>query len=202
VSFVGAVRPLVQGENSTVRRSHAAALASSFVLSSFTVFAVTAVVGGGLGVGAVPYSLRLGVCAAAGVALACVDALRVRRGRTCSVGAQRQTPRSLMSTRSPLAACVAWGADTGLVVSTVRVTGLSWLGLLLVLAHVVPWWSGVAYGLAFALPLLGLLLWPPPRSAAPWRTPALTHHLLSLLRSAQWTGVVLMLAPAAAAMLR
>ena len=201
MSFVGTVRPLVQGENSATGRGHAAALALSFVLSSFTVFAVVAATGGGLGVGAVPYRLRLAACAAAGVALACVDALRVRRGRTCSVGARRQTPRSLMSTRSPLVACVAWGADTGLVVTTVRVTGLSWLGILLVLTHVVPWWAGVAYGLAFAMPLLALLLWRP-RSAAPWGTPALTRRLLSLLRGAQWTGVVLMLAPAAAALLR
>ena len=201
MSFVGTVRPLVQGEHSTPRRSLAAALAASFVLSSFTVFAVTAVVGSGLGVGAVPYGLRLGACALAGVALACVDAFRVRHGRICSVGARRQTPRSLMSTRSPVAACLAWGADTGLVVTTVRVTGLSWLALLLVLTHVVPWWAGLAYGLAFALPLLGLLLWQA-RPATSWSTPALTRHLLSLLHSAQWIGVVLMLAPAAAALVR
>ena len=57
-----------------------------------------------------------------------------------------------------------WGLDAGLVVTTYRVTSLSWAALAVTFFGVVPWWSGLAYALGFSIPLLAVILSVPKRT--------------------------------------
>lgn len=65
----------------------------------------------------------------------------------------RQTPRHLFFRYGPAVGALLWGLDTGAVVTTFRVSSLSWAALSLAVLGLAPWWSGIAYGLGFILPL-------------------------------------------------
>lgn len=70
---------------------------------------------------------------------------------------RRQASRSL-SGRFPLPmAGFLWGADTGSVFSTFRASAASWGALALSFAGWGPWWVGIAYAVAFCLPLAALI---------------------------------------------
>ncbi len=78
---------------------------------------------------------------------------------------RRQTPRHWYPRFGADAAGLLWGLDAGLVATTIRVTSLSWAGLSIVLLGLTPWWSGLAYGLGFVLPLAISLVVPRANSA-------------------------------------
>ena len=51
-----------------------------------------------------------------------------------------------------------WGFDTGLAVTTIRVAAATWGAILLTLLGLSGWQTGIAYGLAFAIPIT-ILMW-------------------------------------------
>jgi hypothetical protein len=67
----------------------------------------------------------------------------------------RQTPKRLqfLGEHSWVTPYV-WGLDTGLLVTTYRVSFCSWLLLLLTLVGVAPPWAGVVNGISFVFPLM------------------------------------------------
>ncbi|MFI6496709.1 hypothetical protein [Nonomuraea typhae] len=90
----------------------------------------------------------------AAVAGVVVDLSAILRG-SMSVGFRRQTAKSLAHTSdtwwvTPL----LWGADTGIIGTTYRVSFTSWLLLLSAILGAAPAWSGAVYGLCFAVPLI------------------------------------------------
>lgn len=136
-----------------------------------------------------PAALRLALVGVASVAGIALDLRAVLR-RSYSVGLDRQTPRALSHSGmewwvTPL----IWGADTGLILTTYRVSFCSWLLLVLAAVGAAPPWSGLLYGLSFMVPLLVAMSRPEPeacdvdggRRAGP--SPA-----------AQWLGVASMVA--------
>ncbi|TMD16163.1 MAG: hypothetical protein E6J00_01205 [Chloroflexi bacterium] len=78
---------------------------------------------------------------------------------------RRQTPKQLFHRFGPSAGALLWGLDTGLVVTTFRVTSLSWAALALAALGLVPWWSGLLYAIGFTVPAAALVLAVP---AHPW----------------------------------
>ena len=97
---------------------------------------------------------------------------------------RRQTPRHWYPRFGADAAGLFWGLDAGLVVTTIRVTSLSWAGLSIVLLGLAPWWSGLAYGLGFVLPLaISLAV---PRSASVQPTPEPIWLLERLHKAEHW----------------
>lgn len=75
--------------------------------------------------------------------------------RHWTLGVARQTPKRLQFLgEHTWITPYAWGVDTGLVVTTYRVSFCSWLLLLLALIGIAPPWAGVIYGMSFAIPLL------------------------------------------------
>jgi len=85
---------------------------------------------------------------------AAIDVRAIRRG-SFSVGLRRQTPKALAHlSRLWWVTPLLWGLDTGLIWTTFRVSFCSWILLLLVLLGVAPAWSGLVYGLCFAIPLV------------------------------------------------
>lgn len=71
---------------------------------------------------------------------------------------RRQTPKQLEDRLGPARAAFVWGLDTGLVVTTFRVTSLSWAALALTLLGLVPWWAGSIYALGFTVPVAAFIL--------------------------------------------
>lgn len=84
---------------------------------------------------------------------AALDLRAIIRG-SFSVGPHRQTPKALWQQAGEWwVAPLLWGADTGLIWTTYRVSFCSWLLLLLAAIGIAPAWSGLIYGLALAIPL-------------------------------------------------
>ena len=51
-----------------------------------------------------------------------------------------------------------WGFDTGLAITTIRVAAATWGAILLTLLCLSGWQTGIAYGLAFTIPIT-ILMW-------------------------------------------
>jgi hypothetical protein len=51
-----------------------------------------------------------------------------------------------------------WGFDTGLAITTIRVAAATWGAMLLTVLCLSSWQTGIAYGLAFTIPIT-ILLW-------------------------------------------
>lgn len=66
---------------------------------------------------------------------------------------KRQTPQRWMWVLSPRVTGFFWGLDTGSMVTTFRASASSWAVFVVAFAQDAPWWIGVIYGLAFAIPL-------------------------------------------------
>ena len=130
----------------------------AFVTGATAVFALASLLGSALGLAAVPIHWRVGLGAAGLLTLAAVDVRASRRSTYCPLGWLRQTPKSLMYRRSVTTVAAVWGFDTGLAVTTVRVAAMTWGAILLVGLGLSAWFTGVGYGLGFALPFL-VLLW-------------------------------------------
>lgn len=137
-------------------------LSGGFIAAAVAIYALVWVVGydviGAFHVGA----LTAWVGAAAMAAYLAID-LRIFGLSTPTW--RRQTPRHWYPRFGADAAGLLWGLDAGLVVTTIRVTSLSWAGLTIVLLGLTPWWSGLAYGLGFVLPMAISLLVPRATSA-------------------------------------
>ncbi|MFI6458345.1 hypothetical protein ACIBF6_43210 [Streptosporangium amethystogenes] len=70
---------------------------------------------------------------------------------------QRQTPQQHFYRFGPTRGALLWGLDTGLVLTTFRVTSLTWAALGVTLFGLVPWWAGLAYALGFTLPSFAMV---------------------------------------------
>lgn len=72
----------------------------------------------------------------------------------------RQTPRLLKERRGGV---FIWGLDTGLMVTTVRITFLTWIALLISAVGFATWTSLYAYALGFVVPLTVMVVFVRPR---------------------------------------
>ncbi len=70
---------------------------------------------------------------------------------------QRQTPQQHFFRRGPVAGALLWGLDTGLVVTTFRVTSMTWVAIAVSLLGLVPWWAGVFYAAGFVIPSIVMI---------------------------------------------
>jgi hypothetical protein len=76
----------------------------------------------------------------------------------CPVGLRRQTPRGLKYRHSMMMVASIWGFDTGLAITTFRVAAATWGAILLTVLGFSGWQTGIAYGIAFTIPLT-VLMW-------------------------------------------
>lgn len=133
-------------------------LGAAFVSGATAVFALVYVLGRLTGVAELPLDWRVGLGAAGLLTLAAIDVRATRKSTYCQLGWRRQTPQSLMHRRSPTFVAAAWGLDTGLAITTVRVAAITWGAILLAGLGLSAWFAGLGYGLGFALPFV-VLLW-------------------------------------------
>jgi hypothetical protein len=154
------MEPFVQGPShrrpERIRAS--ITLGAAFVCAATMVFALVYLVGEAVGVGQVPTDWRIGLAAGGLFALSALDVRATRRATYCPLSWRRQTPKSLVSRRSATLVAAAWGFDTGLPVTTVRVAAITWGAVLLACLGLSAWSVGLAYGLGFAVPFV-ILLW-------------------------------------------
>lgn len=126
--------------------------AVGFTASSLVVFATASSIGR-LAAETVPAEVRVvGVLAALLTSMA-IDGYTIKRKTWCPVTPNRQTPKMIYYRHGARRAALAWGLDTGLIVTTYRVSSISWALLLLALMGVTPWWVGLAYSAGFVVPL-------------------------------------------------
>jgi hypothetical protein len=142
----------VQGTATGKGGRYLAVLAAGHVATAGVLFALLAQVGWLVHLYAPPF-FQAGAITLAAIAGIAFDVTAVRRGNF-SLGPHRQTPKVLAHDPHrwwipPL----LWGIDTGLVVTTYRVSFCSWVLLVMTLTGFAPGWSGLAYGLGFTLPL-------------------------------------------------
>ena len=135
-----------------------AVFATAFVGGAIVIFALASLAGTGARVTAIPLQWRAFAVAACLLALALVDVLSLRRKSYCLLGMWRQARQSLIRNHRVTAVAAVWGFDTGLAITTFRVAAVTWGALILTLFGFASWWSGIAYGLAFTVPLLAFLL--------------------------------------------
>lgn len=141
-------------------------LALGFVGSSSAVF------GALYGIGAVwgqhlPTTARHGAAVLLLAACAAADVAMLWAGRTYSVGWSRQTPRRAVHQLGDRLGALVWGLDTGLVVTTFRISAATWAALGLAALNVAPAWAGFAYGIGFVGPLAVSVLRPRGRTERP-----------------------------------
>lgn len=152
--------PFVQGPSH--RRSEriraSLALGAAFVGAATAVYAGAYLLGGLVGLGDLPNDSRVGLGAVGLFALAAVDVRATKRSTYCPLSLRRQTPKSLVHRRSATLVAAAWGFDTGLAVTTVRVAAVTWGAVLLAGLQLSAWSVGIAYGAAFAVPFV-IMLW-------------------------------------------
>jgi hypothetical protein len=134
---------------------------SGFTVASATTFALAWLIG--TLAGRLPAStggLRIAIAVGP---FAVLEAVELARGRSvCALGPRRQTPKSIASRRGPMAAGLAWGLDTGTVISTYRTSAVSWAALGATVLGMGAPWLGCVYAAAFVVPLVLLT------SAAAW----------------------------------
>jgi hypothetical protein len=186
------IRPFVQGDSQLGRQR-----ARSFILiltvahvstATLTVFVLSQL--GDVVTGVLPaftIAVVLGVASVGGLVF---DVVAAARGRM-SLGLRRQTAKELAHTTdtwwvTPL----LWGADTGIVGTTYRVSFSSWVLLLAAVLGVAPPWAGAVYGMAFAIPLVLSVSLGDPTSSGLMRS----QRLWTNVRGAQLLGVVVMAA--------
>lgn len=126
--------------------------AGAFTVSSLVVFGIANAIGQ-LAVRAVPAGVRVVAVLVVLLAIMAVDGYTIRRKTWCPGTPVRQTPKMIFYRHGAHRAALAWGLDTGLVVTTYRVSSMSWALLLLALMGATPWWIGLAYAAGFVVPL-------------------------------------------------
>jgi hypothetical protein len=132
-------------------------LGVAFVSGATAAFALAHLLGRALGVTHLPLDWRTGFGAVGLLALAVIDLRAIRSSTYCRLGWIRQTPKSLIRRRSVTTVAAVWGFDTGLALTTVRVAAITWGAFLLVGLGLSAWFTGIGYGLGFAVPFLALL---------------------------------------------
>lgn len=138
----------------------AGAFTAAFLAGALTIFAIVNAGGAALGFAQLPFQWRIGLAGAGLLSLAAVDLRAIAKSTYCPIGWRRQTPRILMRRYRMIVAATVWGFDTGLIVTTFRVAAVGWGALFLTALGLLPLWTGLGYGLAFALPFLILLMRP------------------------------------------
>ena len=164
MSFIGTLRPLVKGNapGHLSDRQPAIILALGFTISALMLYAVLSFAGA-LVLGDARSTMGALLAAVMGLLLG-FDALRARRPGAMGLSWRRQTPKSFEPRYGVSRAALLWGLDAGLVVTTIRVTSLSWAALTVTFLGLVPWWSGLAYALGFTAPVLTMILAVPRRA--------------------------------------
>lgn len=88
------------------------------------------------------------------VASLLLDAYSLLRKSWCPVTLRRQTPKAILREHGAKRAALAWGLDAGMVVTTFRVSSISWAVLVLATLGMAPWWLGLGYAGGFVVPFL------------------------------------------------
>ena len=164
MSFIGYLRPLVQGRaaGDPPLRRPVAALAAGFTTSAFIVTAVVHALGAALTGGLhLSVSVRIAVASVFLVGFALLDSGKLPFGTPMW---RRQTPKRLHYMFGATRGALLWGIDTGLMVTTFRVTSLTWATLTLAFLGLLPWWAGLAYAAGFVVPAAVLILLVPART--------------------------------------
>ncbi len=158
--MVGTIGPLVQGALPRLRHrlEITALFVAGFLGGAVIMFIVLHLLGLAAQLQVLPLTSRRAIAAAGLVALALMDVWARSRGAYCPLGLRRQTPRSLRRRHSLRALASVWGFDTGLAMTTFRVTAATWGAMLLTMLGLSGWQTGVAYGMAFAIPV-AILMW-------------------------------------------
>lgn len=134
-----------------------ASFAVAFIAAATLVFAAASFAGDVVRA-LVPAPSRAAAAAGLLLVLAVVDVLSLRARVYCVLGAKRQARQTLIRKYSVPVVAAIWGFDTGLAVTTFRVSALTWAAFVLSFLGFAPWWSGAVYGVALAGPMLVLLL--------------------------------------------
>jgi hypothetical protein len=151
--------------------SIAAVFVAAFIGAAVATFALAGAGATALGITQLPMHWRVAMAGLGLLVMAAVDLRSMSRSTYCPLGWRRQTPRMLLRRHHMLVVATLWGFDTGLVVTTIRVAAVSWGALSLAALGLAPRWTGVAYGVGFALPYLMLLVRPRLGRAAIAATP-------------------------------
>jgi hypothetical protein len=172
----------------------AISFAIAFVAGAALMFGLVAFAGELLGLATLPLHVRATIAAAVLIVLAAIDLVAISKSTYCPIGWRRQTPRVLLRRYDLRVAALLWGFDTGLLVTTFRVAAVSWGALLLTALGLARAWTGISYGLGFAIPFLFLVFRPrlgrASRSAAP-EEPGLAA-MLGRRPLLQWTSAALL----------
>ncbi len=158
-----------------------AALCAGFLVSATLTFAVASFVGLALGVHLLPAKVRLFAALLCCVALVVLDVWALRRRSMCPVTFRRQTPKNLVFRYGDTRGALIWGLDTGLAVTTFRVSAVTWALIGLGLLNVAPWWQGFAYGVGFCLPIAVAILLVPRRRDHQDGTPREPYWISTML---------------------
>jgi hypothetical protein len=158
--MVGTIGPLVQGSlpRRRWRLQITALFAAAFLAGAVSIFFLVFLLGVTAHAQQLPLSLRRSLAAAGLIVLASLDVWARTHGTYCPMGWIRQTPRGLRLRRSSFVVASLWGFDIGLAVTTIRVTAATWGAILLTLLSLSGWQTGIAYGLAFTIPIT-ILMW-------------------------------------------
>ncbi|HEX6526367.1 MAG TPA: hypothetical protein VF070_41090 [Streptosporangiaceae bacterium] len=127
--------------------------AVAFAASSFLVFAIVGAIGQAAK-RALPSPAQAVALFAVLSLAALLDLYSLRRKTWCPVTPRRQTPKMIFYTFGQRRAALAWGADTGLVFTTYRMSSISWALLVLDALGIAPWWVGLGYSTGFLVPLV------------------------------------------------
>ena len=92
------------------------------------------------------------------MSLTVAEVVRSGSGKPFAIGPHRQTPQSLG--RRPVG-ILLWGIDTGIPITTIRITPLPLAGILMVLLGYGKWWIGLSYVAGFIGSLMLATTWPP-----------------------------------------
>lgn len=146
-------------------------LSAGFVFSAFLTVAVIGLVGAAFGIPLIPLSARAWTAVLLCAVLITLDVASLRARSLCKITARRQTPKNLIYHYGPRRGALIWGVDTGLIVTTFRVSAATWAMAVLVFLNLAPWWVGLSYGAGFCIPLAAVILLPGARPPAPDGTP-------------------------------
>jgi hypothetical protein len=138
----------------SLRLQVATLFATAFVVAALAAFAFAHYIGSLLNVSQFPAAWRLSLAGIVLVALAAADVHAVRRKTYCPISWRRQTPRQLMRQYPARLVALLWGLDTGLAVTTFRVSAATWGALFLTFLGFGTWWVGIVYGISFIVPLM------------------------------------------------
>ena len=158
--MVGTIGPLVQGAlpRWRYRLEITALFVTGFLGGAVTIFFLSFLLGVTLHIHELPLTLRRSMAAAGLVTLAVLDVWARHKGTYCPMGWRRQTPRRLRHRHSLRVVASIWGFDTGLAITTFRVAAATWGAILLTMLSLSGWQAGMAYGIAFTIPIT-ILMW-------------------------------------------